>query len=237
MRHQFIIVPARSDGAEGVWHVVERGRLGNLYVGEVFLVARRVLEIIMWRLELVADKERLVLIVLRLEPMQGGVRNSIGGMLALVGDQVLGPRLVALHAKLGVVILPLPREHLVVVEVRLHLQVPLTDHGRLITSLPKQDRQRLLGRQDPAGEIGYAVYVRILAGDDASPARRTDGVRAKRVVERDALRCQPVKRGRRVEWLEYGRIRTHCLRRVVVGHNEQHVGSFLGHHIQRDNQG
>ena len=66
---QLILIPARSDGTEGFWHVVERGRLGNLYVGEVFLIARCVLEIIMWRLELVADKERLVLIVLRLEPV------------------------------------------------------------------------------------------------------------------------------------------------------------------------
>ena len=89
----------------------------------------------------------------------------------------------------------------------------------------------MLGRQDPAGEIGYAVHVRILAGDNTGPARRANGVRAKRVVERDALRCQPVKRGRRVERLEYGRIRAHGLRRVVVGHNEQHVGSFLGNHI------
>ena len=174
MRQEFIAVAARGDGPEGVRHIVERRWLRNLHVGEVFLVARCVLEIIVRRLELVADEERLVLVVLRLEPVQGGVGDGVGGMLALVGDDVLRPRLVALHAELGVEILPLPRQHLVVVEIRLHLEVPLADHRRLIARLAEQDGQGLFRRQDAPGEVGHAVHVRVLASDDAGPARRAN---------------------------------------------------------------
>ena len=174
MRQEFIAVAARGDGPEGVRHIVERRWLRNLHIGEILLVARRVLEIIMRSLELVADEERLVFIVLGLEPVQGGIGDGVGGMFAFVCDDILRPRFFALHTKLGVEILPLPGQHLVVVEVRLHFQVPLADHRCLVACLAEQNGQGLFRRKNTPGQIGHAIDVRVLPRDDARPARRAN---------------------------------------------------------------
>ena len=201
MRRQFILITARGDGAEAGRHIVERRRLGDLHIGEVFLIARGVFKIIVRCLELVADEERLVRVTLGLEPLEGGISDGVRGMFAGVRDGILGPRLGPLNTELRVEVLPLPREYLVIVEIRLRLKVPLADHGGLVTGLAEENGQGLVLGLDATTEVEYAVYVRVLTGDDAGSAGCANGVHAKGIVEGDTFSRQFVERGSRVERL------------------------------------
>ena len=92
------------------------------------------------RLELVAEEERLVGVTMIFEPVERRIGDDIGGMRTGVLNNILRPRFVTLDAKLGIEILALARQHLVVVEVGLNLQMPFSDHRSLIAGLTHQDR-------------------------------------------------------------------------------------------------
>ena len=69
------------------------------------------------------------------------------------------------------------------------------------------------------------VGVRILAGHQRGAAGRADGVRAKHVVEADALTSEPVDGRGGVERRQPPSVGAHRLASVIVGHNPQYVGT------------
>ena len=108
----------------------------DIDVGQVVVVAVGVLEVVVRRLVVVHEKKRFVIIPTLLEPLQGLVGHGIGRVHAIELDQILGPWFLSSDTKLGIVILSLPRQDAVKVEGgRFHLEVPLADHGSVVSRL------------------------------------------------------------------------------------------------------
>ncbi len=169
VRHELVLPSASGERAKGVGHVVECIRFGNGHIRQIGLVTRGILEIVVRGFVLVADEERLASIALVFQPVQCGVSNRVRRMLALVRHDVLRPGLFSLYPEFGIKIISLPGQHLVIVEIRLLFQVPLSDHGRLVTRFPHEDGQRLFVGGDISAKVKHAVVVIVQSRDDVCP--------------------------------------------------------------------
>ena len=127
---------------------------------------------------------------------------------------------------LGIVVLALPGQDVPMVEAgRLALEVPLADHGRLISGRPQELGEGRLGAVESHGVVPHAVEVAVLAGQDDGPAGGADAVSAEAVVEAHALGRDAVDvRGP----VDAAPVTTDSLRSVVVGHDEQDVRPLPG---------
>ena len=140
-RDQLVLISARGDGAMifAVTHII---RFGNRDIRQISFVPRRVLEVIVRRLEMQAEIKRFVRITFFLEPFQRRVRDAVGRM-PLHPQPVLDIKLLPLEGLLAVgfkkhriEIGSLTRQHLVIVErFRKGMQMPFADHCGLVACL------------------------------------------------------------------------------------------------------
>ena len=151
---------------------------------------------------------------------------------------VLRPRLVAADEEVGVEVFSLARQHVVVIKAGwLGLQMPLADHGGEVARLLHLLRQVLSLRRQRAIEIGDAIGLRILPGEDRGAARGADGVRAKNAVKPHAFRGQLVDRRRGIQLREPTPVGSDGLRGVVIRHDVEDVRGRGSSGVQRDNRG
>ena len=148
-------------------------------------------------------------------------------MFALVSDNVLRPRLVALHTELGIKIFTLPWQHLVIVKIWLHLKVPLPYHSCLVSCFAEKDWQRLLRGKNAPAQIGNSVHVWVLPSYDTRSTWCTNGIRTKHIVEYHPLCRQPIQSWSRVKRFQYRSIRSYRLGSVIVRHYEEYIGSVF----------
>ena len=174
------------------------------------------------RLVVTHQEERLVRIA-GLEPVE-----------ALVGDDVGGvARNLDLFAHLdhvGIEILALPRQHRPEIEparlMRLALaQVPFADQRCLVAAGAQMLGDIGSAVVDRSRQRGDIVDVIIGTGEDCRTARRADRVGDIAMVQPHAFDGNPVEIGRRVDACP---VATDCLGCVVIGHDEEDIGSF-GH--------
>ena len=100
-------------------------------------------------------------------------------------------------------------------------EVPLADHPGVVAALLQQPRDRHARTVEPI-EHRHAVEVRVLAGQNRGAARRADRVGGKDARQQRALARQPIEVRRLVDARP---VRADRVRRVVVGHDEDDVGT------------
>ena len=105
---------------------------------------------------------------------------------------------------------------------RVAAKMPLADHASVVAALLQQTRDGHARAVEPV-EHRDAVEVRILASQDCGTARRADGIRGEDAGQERALARQAVEVRRRVDFRP---VRADGVRRVVVGHDEDDVGTI-----------
>ena len=145
-------------------------------------------------------------------------------MHAVELDQILGPWLFAPHPELGIVVLPLPRQHAIEIEGGgLHLEVPFADHGSVVPCPLHFLGEVLALRLDAPAEIVRPTSVGILPGYYGGSTGGADGIRAKGVLEEHALLGQAIDGGCGVQFGEATTVGPDGLRGMVVRHDEQDI--------------
>ena len=110
-------------------------------------------------------------------------------------------------------------------------EVPLADHAGVIAA-GLQVLGHVVARAIEAVEHRHAVEVRILPGEQRGAAGRADGIGDKRIREPHAFLGEPVDVRRLVHLRAIG---GDGVLRVVVGEDEEDVGSWLSSECGRTN--
>ena len=96
-------------------------------------------------------------------------------------------------------VISLARQHAVVVKRgRFLFEVPFPNHGGLVSSLFYFNGEELSLWWNISIEVQYSIGLRILAGNDASPARGTDGIIAEYTIEPHSIFSERINGGSRV---------------------------------------
>ena len=165
--------------------VEQRGRFGDIRVGEHGGVLVIALPHVVGRLVMTQDAKWSV---------PGPVLERIKGQVGDdVGNVSLYPGLDAVVDELGIVVSPLSRQDVPVVKAgRLTAEVPLPDHGRVVSGIPEHLRKGdVVGRR--CIECDHPVGMRVHTGQYGCPAWRADGIGAETVVQTHALCRDPVQ--------------------------------------------
>ena len=208
-----------SLGAPGVI-VPKRLRLGDLHVVKRVEVSRSGLPVAVRRLVLEHQHERLVALALVLQPLKPLVGDDVGRVADVFLDYHLPDGIGRTHR--WIVVRPLPDQHVEVIKPGRHtLQVPLTDHCRLVAGLAKQLGKRLLRPVKRRAAVPQkTVQVTVLAGEDDRAAWPTDRIRHVAFLEAHPLVRDTVDVRRLVDPRTVGADR---MRRVVIRENENHI--------------
>ena len=119
----------------------------------------------MWGLVLTHQEKRLILIAPFSEPVNGQIRHDVGAM-SLDGGFSLGGK------EIRIVIEALSRKnHPLVESLRLRFEVPLSEHGGLVSRLLQKLGKCLLRTIEIVPVVHKAVLVAVFTSNDHRPAR------------------------------------------------------------------
>ncbi len=211
--------------------VEERGRLGDLDVVVKAQMARGGHPIPVWRLVLNHHHEGFVRLALLCQPVDGEVGHDIRAMAVDASFAVC-------EDHVGVVVKPLTRQHGPVVEsLRLALEVALAVDGGLVAGFLEKLGKDLLIPIEGIAVVHEAVLVAVLAAHDDGAARAADGVRAKASLKGHAVFGELVDFRRGIHGFQPAIVGTNRVRCVIVGKNEDNVGSIISLGGDREDQG
>ena len=163
---------------------------------------------------IVEHGEGAVLVAL-LQPADRLVGNHVGDVARL-------DLLLAVLDEEGRVVFALRHQNAPEVEaLRVGVQMPLADHGRLVAGVVQQLGEGLLRAVEGARVVREAVLVAVFARQDAGARGARDGVGHVAVLEEHAFAGQPVQIGGLDQPVV---VAAQGLAGVVVGHHDDDVG-------------
>ncbi len=164
------------------------------------------------------------------EPVESHVGDDVGAV-AFDAFAPLG------GLEFGIVVVALPRQDLPEVEaLGIGGEVPLTDHGSLITGFLQEFGEGLLVAVKAVAVPHEAINVAVFAGEDDGATGAADGVRAEAVFEEHPFRGNLVDVGSGVDLLEHSLISTDSVRRMIVGKEKQDVRSIRSMSQRRESK-
>ena len=102
-------------------------------------------------------------------------------------------------------------------------EMPLSDHGGLVTCLLEEFGEGLLRAVEVDPVVDDAVDMAVFSSEDDGPAGSADRVGAEAVVKSHAPLGDAIEVGR---FVDFAAVATHGVRGVVVGHDEDDVWFF-----------
>ena len=206
--------------------LVQTRRLRHFRILEILFIPGRILEEVMGRLVMMHQKKRFAFIPL-LQPLECQIRNHIRRM-AFMLFQVIRPGALIFIPECGIKILALPRQYLVIIEVGFCVQMPLADHGCLVSKLLHLDGKILIFHGKRNIKNHHTIGLRILSCQNAGPAGTADGIGDETIFEQQTISSQFVQCGSGIEPGKPASISANARSRMVIGHDKEYIWFLAG---------